>query len=389
MSKAKRIIKISVLSFVNVILLAIVIVLCILYGRLASMMSVKKKGENLYTMNYKQNYHLDKVLNAKIVDEDDLFKYICKELFFGYQVDTNIEQYGCSAFATQTPEGDNTVGRNFDLKGTDTLCLYTHPRGGYKSISTVSTDMVAVGGDNKTTPKSFIGRASLLVAPYICVDGMNEKGLSASLLDMSYGETHMNTDKPNLIVTLAIRLLMDRASTVDEAINLLKQYDIQTAHGWTQHIFISDASGKSAIVEWVNGEINIVNYNVCTNFWMSDPTLNGDYSNQCYRFDLIDTYLKMSDSFKIEDSMLLLRGARQGNTVWSVVYNLDQFEADYAINGRYNEIYHINPKNTHEGAIIIIVIIVNILAIAGITYLIIKPFIKKKSSNVEEKNIEE
>ena len=389
MKKGMRIFKISALSVLNIILLAIVIILCILYGRLASMMSVKKKGNGLYTMNYKQDYHLDKVLNAEIVDEDDLFKYICNELFFGYKIDTNISQYGCSAFTTQTPDGERIVGRNFDLKGTDALCVYTNPKGGYKSISTVSTDMVAVGGDNKTTPKSFIGRASLLVAPYICVDGMNEKGLSASLLDMSYGETHMATDKPNLIVTLAIHLLMDIAATVDEAINLLKQYDIQTAHGWTQHIFISDASGKSAIVEWVGDEVFVVDYNVCTNFWMSDPTLNGDYSNQCNRFDLLDTYLKMSDSFKIEDPMLLLRGARQGNTVWSVVYNLDQFEADYAINGRYNDIYHINPKNTHEGAIIIIVIIVNILIIGGITYLIIKPIFKKKSKNNEENNIEE
>ena len=46
------------------------------------------------------------------------------------------------------------------------------------------------------------------------VDGMNEKGLTASLLDVDFGEEHMHTDNPDLTVTMAIRLLLDRAAAV-------------------------------------------------------------------------------------------------------------------------------------------------------------------------------
>ena len=374
----KKIIKITALSFLNVILLIIVISLCVLYGRLSSMMSIKKKGNNLYTMNYKENYHLDKALKAGLKDEDSLFNFICDEMFFGYKVKTNISQYGCSAFKSENASGDEIVGRNFDLKGKGTLCVYTNPKGGYKSISTVSMDMVAVGGTNKISPKSFLGRAALLCSPYICVDGMNEKGLSASLLDMISGETHMDTGKPDLIVTLAIRLLMDKASTVDEAIALLKQYDIQTAHGWTQHIFLADASGKSVIVEWHRNEITVVDYNICTNFWMSGPSPDGTYANRCRRFDYIEEYLNNHSTVSLEEAMEALEGSSQSNTVWSVMYNLNNFTADYAVSRDYDEIYHINPKGSHEGLLLRFVIIVLILGIGGITYLTIRIIRKKK-----------
>ncbi len=344
--KGKRIIKYIIFSFIGLLSLTILVLGIILHGRIESMMSIKYKGDGLYTMNYKQNYHLDRALKKGIRDEDDLLEFICDEMFFGYKIETNISQYGCSAFATKTPDGNNTVGRNFDLKGTDTLSIYTHPKKGYASISTVSLDMLGVGGDNSVSPKSFKGRIALLASPYICVDGMNEKGLSAALLDMSYPETHEDTDKPDLLITLAVRLLLDKTSTVDEAIELLGKYDIQTAHGWTQHIFISDKSGKSVVVEWYDGNMNVVDYHVCTNFWMSDPSLNNDYSNQCYRFNTIDNVLKYNEEVvSIDDSFSILKAVRQYNTVWSVVFNLDDFSAYYAIASNYTNIHHLTKKD--------------------------------------------
>ena len=91
------------------------------------MMSVRHVGNDLYTMNYQQNYHLDKALKAKIRDEEDLYKFFSKEMLFGHKVDNNIKKYGCSAFSAETPDGKKTTGRNFDLRGTSALCVYTHP----------------------------------------------------------------------------------------------------------------------------------------------------------------------------------------------------------------------------------------------------------------------
>ena len=349
MKKAMKIIKITLLSIIGVLVLTIIIASCVLNGRIRSMMSVKNVGDDLYTMNYKQNYHLDKALKSEIKNEEDLYSFISNNMFFGYQLEIDASKYGCSAFTTSTPDDKKLVGRNFDLSyGSDTLCLYTHHKKSYASISTVSTDMIGVGDGSTYSTKSFMGRAALLASPYLCVDGMNEKGLSVSLLDTDLPyETHLNTGKPDLIVTLAIRLLLDRAATVDEAIELLKQYDIHTSHSWTQHIFVADAKGNSAIVEWHKGEMKIVKYNVCTNFSMSSSLLDGNYSGKCDRFDLLDNALKEKEKNTVEDSMGLLESVKQSKgtyTQWSVVYNLTDFTADYVVNMNYDKVYHLNPK---------------------------------------------
>lgn len=350
-SRAKKIIKIAALSLAGLILVTLITAGFILYGRIASMMSIKHVGDDLYTMNFQQDYHLDKALAAGIKNDEELLRFVCDDMFFGYQVDGNFQKYGCSAFITPTPDGKYLAGRNFGLGGSDTLCLYTHPKDGYASVTTVSTDMISVGEGNEFATTSLWGRAALLAAPYMGVDGLNEKGLTVSLLDMDYGETHMHTDNPDLTVTMAIRVLLDRAATVDEAIKLLEQYDIHTSHGWTQHIFIADANGDAAVAEWYNDKMRVVRYPVCTNFRMSDQSLNGDYSGQCDRFDLLDDALIEKPENTSEDSMKLLEAVKQDDpgynifTEWSVVFNLSDFSADYVVNMDYNKVYHLNPKN--------------------------------------------
>ena len=209
-SKAKKIVKITLFSVLGVLVAAIAAAAFILYGRIATMASVKYVGSDLYTMNFQQDYHLDKALDANIKSESDLLKFICDDMFFGYQVDANLEKYACSAFVTKTPDGKYLGGRSFGLGGTDTLCVYTHPSDGYASISTVSTDMLNVGADNAYPTTSLEGRAALLATPYIAVDGMNEKSLFTALLDLSMGETHMETGNRDLTVTMAVRLLIGR-----------------------------------------------------------------------------------------------------------------------------------------------------------------------------------
>ena len=375
----RKTLKITLFSILSLIVLFLFVTTCILHGRISTMMSLKYVGDDLYTMNYKQDYHLDKALKKELKTEEDLFNFICSDMLFGYKIDANISKYACSAFMTTTPDEKELVGRNYDFVGSDALALYTNPKGGYSSISTVSLDMLNVGENDKYSTKSLKGRISLLAAPYLAVDGMNEKGLTASLLDMKYRETHMDSGKPDLIVTLAIRLLLDKASTVDEAINLLKQYDIHTAHGWTQHIFIADKNGNSAIVEWFKNELQVVDYNVCTNFrmyqWMEFDEIEG----HCDRFDTLNEALKEKPKNTKEEAMNLLKAVKQDNTEWSVVYNLTDLKADYVLNRNYDNVYHLDIKNnSHEGLILTLSMIGIILLIGGTIFLIV--FLKKKKS---------
>ena len=384
MKKGLKIVKISLLSFISLIMLIFVIIGCILHGRISSMMSIKQVGDGFYTMNYQQNYHLDKAIKSNIKNADDLFKFACDEMLFGIKVDMNLYGSGCSAFLTESPDGDYLVGRNLDLPGSDTLALFTHPKGGYASISTVSTNIISVGKKNGISPTSLKGRMALLLSPYMCLDGVNEKGLTVSLLDQGPRETHMDTENPELIVSLAVRLLLDKAATVDEAVALLEKHDMHSVRFLTQHIFIADKSGNSVIVEWFHNQMKVVKYHVCTNFRMSSEEA---YAGQCERFDYLANALDLKKINTVEESMSLLEGVKQNSagthTVWSVVFNLNDFNADYAVNMNYDKVYHINPRtDSKEGAIMSLPIIGSFLILCVSIFFI---FYKKKN----KKNLED
>ena len=349
-SKAGKIVKITLLSVLGVLVAAIAAAGSILSGRIATMASVKYVGSDLYTMNFQQDYHLEKALDSNIKSESDLLRFICDDMFFGYQVDANLEKYACSAFVTKTPDGKYLGGRSFGLGGTDTICVYTHPGDGYASISTVSTDMLNVGEGNAFSTTSLEGRAALLAAPYIPMDGMNEKGLFTALLDLDMGETHMNTGNRDLTVTMAVRLLIDRAATVDEAIELLKNYDIHTGHGWTQHLFVGDANGDGAVIEWHKGQMKVAKSPICTNFRLTSKLAQEDPTGMCERFDILNDAIGKHPENTPDDAMDMLEAVKQEfdnniHTEWSIVYHLTDFSMDISVDMDFDNVYHLDIKD--------------------------------------------
>ena len=68
---------------------------------------------------------------------------------------------------------------------------------------------------------SFFDCFLTLAAPFLPFDGMNEKGLAIALLAVPEAEAPYNPDKIMLNTTTAIRLVLDKAANVEEAIELL------------------------------------------------------------------------------------------------------------------------------------------------------------------------
>ncbi|MBQ1507040.1 MAG: linear amide C-N hydrolase, partial [Ruminococcus sp.] len=343
-------IKITALSLLGILISLTAAAFIILYSRVSTMASVEYVGADFYKMTYTHDYQLDKALSSEITDERKLLKFVCDEMFFGYQIDGNLDTYACSAFVTETPDGKYLAGRSFGLGGSDTLCLYTTPKDGYASYSTVSTDMIGVGGKNELAATDLLGRAALLAAPYMGVDGMNEKGLFTALLDLESPETHMNTGKPDLTVTMAVRLLLDRAATVDEAVELLGQYDIHTGHGYTQHLYVADANGDGAVVEWHKNQMKVVKSPICTNFRLSSKLAQNDPSGICERFDFLAESLDKKPQNTPEDAMKLLEGVKQEideniHTEWSVVFNLTDFSLDISLDMDFDNIFHLSRED--------------------------------------------
>lgn len=92
-------------------------------------------------------------------------------------------------------------------------------------------------------------------------DGMNEAGLSASVLWLVESEyPEFTKDKPGLTIAAWAQYVLDNYATVEEAVRALKEepYTIVTdnvpgeSRLATLHLSISDATGDSAIVEYID-----------------------------------------------------------------------------------------------------------------------------------------
>jgi predicted choloylglycine hydrolase len=153
-----------------------------------------------------------------------------------------------------------------------------------------------------------------------------------------------------------IRLLLDRAATVAEAVQLLGSVNIDFGSGPPLHYFIADSSGKSAVVEFITGEMvvlpNTSPWQVSTNFLISQEQPQGANSS-CWRYNKAFIALQQSGGSLTEtEAMELLQDVSQPgdySTLWSVVYNLSQGEIVLAVGRDYGRVYDFSLAESDLG----------------------------------------
>lgn len=312
---------------------------------ITTMLSVKEYAPDIYTIRVDSDYKLDKLLTDGSYDENSLARWVSSNLFWNLPIDLDISEFSCCSFACTSPSGNHLFGRNYDHMPTDTLIMYSEPEDGYASIATTDLAIVSMGGDNKLRePGSLYGRAFLRTAPLLTSDGINEAGVGVSCLSLDYTDMSQNTGKTGLYLPVAERAILDKCASVDEAIELLKSYDIKTMVGRSFHIFITDKTGRSVVAEWVDGELEIVEADQVTNFYMSSDT-----PSQCDRYDTLVQRLRDKNGILTEDeAMTLLMDVSQDyehiKTQWSIVYDLDNFKLYFVSDMDTSNVYEISRE---------------------------------------------
>lgn len=313
--------------------------------------TIKKLEDGLYSMEYKGDYGFDDFLKGGGAASDSaVAEYIVSFLSHGfYKIETDVssKNFGCSTICTRDNNGTVLFGRNYDWEECKSLIIHTVPNDGYESISTCCLDFL--GFDDKYSPDgSMMERIQTLAAIYVPLDGMNEKGLViADLMAGDDEQTHQQTDKPDLTITTAIRLLLDKAATVNEAISLLKKYDMNSSIGSAHHLSIADAGGKSVVVEYINGEMIVTETKVVTNHYLANCEKQGVGSKQSHiRFDTLISYTEPADDMGVRD---MLKSVAQNNypqtegkyekTMWSIVYCPEGLCADFYFAENYEHSY--------------------------------------------------
>ena len=149
------------------------------------------------------------------------------------------------------------VGRTMDWPESTQAILTVFPRGMRRDGGMLGDQRIIA--DNPKTWQSKYASIVTTVYGLGAADGFNEAGLGMHMLYLTatdFGERNPNT--PALHAGLWGQYVLDNASTVAEALEILNKVDIVMveAHGRkaTVHLAIEDAGGDSAIIEYIDGE---------------------------------------------------------------------------------------------------------------------------------------
>lgn len=149
------------------------------------------------------------------------------------------------------------VGRTMDWPESTQPILTVLPRG-------LGHDGGVLGGQplNVPNPAKWTSRYGSLVTTVYglgAADGLNEKGLAAHLLFLNATDFGpRNASLPGVHAGLWAQYALDNAATVTEALDILAKIQpiMIQAHGReaTVHLALEDASGDSAVIEYIGGK---------------------------------------------------------------------------------------------------------------------------------------
>lgn len=302
--------------------------------------SVQKLDDSLYYMEYKGDDGFEGLIEqGGGRSAAQLIPYVIHFLSKGYytppiqELAPNV--YGCSALTARTPEGTVLMGRNFDYNYSTNLITHVIPKDGYETITTFNVDFFGFG-DN-WVPEGMSNQFMALSSLFFALDGINEKGLAvADLMAGDEVETHQETGKPALTGSAAIAYVLRRAADVEEALATFQSIDMHSDIGAAHHFAISDASGRSVVVEYVDNEIVVVETPAVANHYLCEakknvglPSWDHRYEQLCARFEAAGGVMERR---VFEDAVFSVSQPEQEGflgTAWTMVMNLSDPSVTY------------------------------------------------------------
>lgn len=396
-TKPKRSLKKILLAVLAVIVALLVIAVAAVFavwhneiGTVASIKMLRDRNDDhldgaVYSMNVKGDFYLDDfVAQGGVKSDSELIGFITDNITHGVvELNMTAPEIGCSSFTATAENGDVLFARNYDFSKTNTMLVFTEANEGrHATISTVDLQFLGVDVDQNMT--SLMDKVICLAAPYAPLDGVNDAGVSCGIY-MTYqgGETTVatsqDTDKPDFTSTTLLRLILDYADNVEEAVEIASTYDLHDSANTSYHYMVADASGKSAILEWTAdgatdttdndgaartlkviynyqddhiGEREAASdYQVITNFVLQPGYYDGvpaEEKKGADRYDRLYEELQKTNALVADEQaamdILSIVGRRSWNnddsngcTVHSAVYNLTQKSVLWVSNENYDD----------------------------------------------------
>jgi len=260
----------------------------------------------------------------------------------------HVDKFACTCFAALNADGGRLFGRGFDWRNRASLLLFTNPSNANSSVSMVDLNYFGYGNnkelDSPDIKQTFL--RPLLQTPYLPFDGMNEHGLAIGMMAVQHAEPPYDPQKVTIGEIEIIRLVLDYAKNVDEAVQLIKKYNVRMDNP-PIHYLISDKTGQSIIIEFVNKNMKIIRntgtWQVSTNFILSE--FDTPEAANCRRYNYAWSYLQENNgSISHDNAMSILENVSQTNTMWSMVYNMSNGDIYASVGRQYDNIHKFSLK---------------------------------------------
>lgn len=313
--------------------------------------------DGLSYMQYDGEYGFQSFIEAGgAATDEEVVQYLMNHVVNGIEgLSFSDLLFGCSTLSTRAADGAALFGRNFDWQTSNALILQANPKQAYASISTINLDFIQ--SNTSISLDALPDEVLAIIAMYAPLDGMNEMGLvvSVNMIEDSdvIGQQGSNRD---LTTTTAIRLILNEAADVEEAIALLKSYNLHSSQGMMVHFAIADAAGNSVVVEYVNDEMRVIETPVVTNFYLSEGEKYGIGSSQSHeRYDRLMNQLQQQPTMDMIQVRDALDSVSKDNfnefesTEWSIVYHLQEKLIHYYHREQYEKRYVFQIDSTLEG----------------------------------------
>lgn len=390
-SIAKKIILSVTAVVLSLVLVFLIGIYAVWHNEISTIMSFKMlrdrndahKDGAVYTMDVKGDFYLDEFVEQGGVKNDtELINFITKNITKDIiKLNITDPEIACSSFTATSESGDKLFGRNYDFSKTNTCVVKTQANEGrHASISCV--DLQFLGIDVNKNVEGLMDKFTCLAATYAPLDGINDAGVSCGIYMTYQGDdetvaTDQNTEKPDFTSTTLLRLILDYADNVDEAVEIASSYDLHDSAKTSYHYMVADASGKSVILEWTAetdksdndgskrtlkviyndddkhiGELEgRTDYQVVTNFVLQPDYYKdseSDDKNGVDRYDRIYEELNKTNGVVKDENaamdILAIVGRRDWNnddnngcTVHSAVYNLTDKTMLFVPNENYTD----------------------------------------------------
>ena len=242
---------------------------------------------------------------------------------------TDTTGFACTVFFGAG--GEPIMGRNFDFHDQPALLLRHRPPGEYASISMV--DISYLGFDRANLHRRCAHGDQLRGASRLPFDGMNERGLAVAMAQVPGARSPAGERAAGSLGVM--RLVLDEAATVAEAVAIFRRTAVDFSGGPPLHYLVADASGDSAVVEYVDGRVEVIPrgerpFQAMTNFVLTGGAPDDDR----YR-TAMGTLRRTGGRLTPATTLALLARTAQPHTRWSVAYDLRARTAHVVMGQKY------------------------------------------------------